>query len=201
MKYKNIFSFLTAVFFIYPGLMAQQQSKAKDYLHIPGPITFKGKSYALTWSAHPAAAYYKQEYLPVGDNADTFTTMLLAEVITGNTDIKSIVSRKLEELKGIKASNPVVNYNSFDNPVTGEYMIDFLLSANGPDGSLQVVERNVYRYKKFTDKSGNKGVLLFGVSTRSYGNDIDKFLLSLKETKQDMVNAVAKFPLPEVTVQ
>ena len=68
----------------------------------------------------------------------------------------------------MKATNPLVNYEMFQK--NGEYLLDFLLSANAADGkTVDIVERNVYRYKTFTDKSGKKGILLFAVSVRSYG--------------------------------
>ncbi|MEO6637530.1 MAG: hypothetical protein ABIN25_04595, partial [Ginsengibacter sp.] len=86
------------------------------------------------------------------------------------------------------------------NPKTGEYLIDFLLSANGADGSMNIVERNVYRYKSFTDKAGKAGVQLFGVSTRSYGADIDKFFAALKANRKDLINKVAQFKLPEIKI-
>lgn len=180
---------------------AQANKKTMDYLNIPGPIVFDGKSYNLSWSSHPAPAYYKQEYIQKGDNAERFKSMILLDVLTGDADIKNIVSKKIDELKQMKLANPMVNYESFDNPKTGEYIVDFLVSANAADGTTGIVERNVYRYKSFTDKSGKKAVLLFGISERSYGNDIDKFLVSLKSTKKNNVNAIAKYVLPAVNVE
>jgi hypothetical protein len=79
-------------------------------------------------------------------------------------------------------------------------MLDFLLSANGPDGKMNVVERNVYRYKAVADKSGKKLVLLVGVSTRSYGNDIDLFLKELKAKRNDIINALAQYKMPEIAI-
>ncbi|MFT3910621.1 MAG: hypothetical protein QM737_14440 [Ferruginibacter sp.] len=198
-KIKSLFVLVPTVIFS-TIVYAQTNKKVTDYLHIPGPVIFENKSYNLSWTSHPSAGFYKQEYIQKGENPDRFNAMILFDVTTDNTDIKAVVASKIEEIKKMKVSNPLVNYNSFDNPKTGEYMIDFLLSANGPDGKTSVVERNVYRYKSFTDKSGNKGIMLFGVSTRSYGNDIDQFLVSLKSNKKDMVNAVAKFTLPEIAV-
>ena len=90
-----------------------------------------------------------------------------------------VVATKNAELKKMKASNPVVNYETFEKD--GEVMLDFLVSENTPDGKyLSIVERNVYRYKSVVDKNGQKGVLLFGVSERAYGDDIDKFFPNLK---------------------
>ncbi|MEO8772209.1 MAG: hypothetical protein ABI402_19070 [Ferruginibacter sp.] len=202
-KKKTLIIFIITVAFvsfISTVVNAQTNNKLTDYLHVPGPVSFNSGSYNLSWSSHPSDNFYKQEYIQKGDNADKFKTMILIDVATSNISIKDIVAMKIEELKKMKLSNPMVNYETFDNPKSGEYMIDFLLSANAADGkTIDVVERNVYRYKTITDKSGKKAVVLFGVSTRSYGNDIDKFLVSLKSTKKDLVNVVAKFEMPAIS--
>ncbi|MES1181995.1 MAG: hypothetical protein ABUL44_04280, partial [Flavobacterium sp.] len=158
-------------------------------------------TYRLAWSSHPSANYYKHEYLPKGENADKFKSMILMEILTGNGEAKELAAAKAEELKKMKAANPVINYNAFNNPSTGEYMIDFLLTANNPDGSMSIVERNVYRYKNFTDKSGQRGVLLFAVSSRAYDAGIDNFFASLKKNKKDLVDKVAQFKIPTITLK
>ncbi len=74
--------FSTVLFFSTVGL-AQTAKSAKDYLHIPGPIAFENHAYNLSWSAHPAANFYKQEYIANGDQADKFKSMVLIDVVTG----------------------------------------------------------------------------------------------------------------------
>ena len=177
-----------------------QTHKPADYLSVPGPIVFDKQTFSLSWSSHPADNYYKQEYIVKGDNPDQFKTMILTDVITGESNIKNVVGDKVAELKQMKASNPVVNYEVISNPKTGEYMIDFLLSANNADGTMSVVERNVYRYKTFTDKAGHQGVQLFGVSTRSYGAGIDNFFAALKTNRKDLVNKVSVYNMPQVKI-
>ena len=51
-----------------------------------------------------------------------------------------------------------------------------------------------------TTKNGQKAVLLFGVSDRAYGNDIDNFFSNLKEHRYDLINAVGAFDIPEITI-
>src|SRR6185295_11081977 len=114
-----------------------------DYLNVPGPIAFDQKSYNLSWTSHPADNFYKQEYLTKGDNADRFISMVLLDVITGDVNIRDIVASKVAELKKLKETNPVINYETLDNPKTGQYMIDFLISENAPNGDPGIVERNV----------------------------------------------------------
>ncbi len=179
----------------------QTNNSKTDYLNVPGPIMFNKSLYNLSWTSHPSGNYYKQEYIKKGDAVDKFKSMILIDVITGNMNISDVVAGKVEELKKLKETNPVVNYESFNNPKIGEYMIDFLLSEASPDGkNLSIIEPNVYRYKTFTDKSGQKGIVLLGVSTRSYGNDIDNFLSSLKSNRSNLTNEVAKYNLPEITI-
>ena len=181
--------------------LAQTNKPAAEYLNAPGPVVFDNKPYHLSWTSHPAANFYKQEYLVKGDDANKFHTMILMDVVTGETAIKNVVATKVAELKKMKESNPVINYEVVDNPKSGEYMIDFLLTANAPDGSVSIAERNVYRYKLFTDKAGHKGVLLFGVSNRVYGPDITPFFASLKSNRKDLMTKVAQVTIPAITIR
>jgi hypothetical protein len=199
-KNKGLLVLLAGIIFS-TTICGQTNQRMTDYLHVPGPVVFDGRSFNLSWSSHPEPGFYKQEYIPKGDNAGRFNSMILIDVIESNSDIKDIVAAKISDLKKLKLSSPLVNYESFDNPQTGEYIIDFLLSANAADGSTSVVERNVYRYKTISDKTGKKAIMLFGISTRSYGDDIDVFFASLKSTKKELVNEVAKYVLPEVNVK
>ena len=194
-------SILTLFIFI-AAILSSSFSYAQnvvDKLNVPGPVVIGNKSHALNWASHPSAGFYKQEYIAAGDNADKFKSMVLLDVSLGNFILKDIVSAKIAELKKMKETNPLVNYEMFQK--NGEYLLYFLLSANTPNGkTVDIVERNIYRYKTFTDKSGKKGILLFGVSVRSYGNDIDAFLKALKTGKAALLNEVAQFNIPAVTI-
>jgi len=194
------FIFLLAVLAISASSFGQA-SKPTEYLHVPGPIAFDSKAYMLTWSSHPAASFYKQEYLVKGEDVNSFRSMILIDVMTGNASIKNAVGAKIAELKKMKESNPVVNYEVIENPKTGEYIIDFLLTANAPDGTFSIAERNVYRYKTINDKAGHNGVLLFGVSKRAYGPDINPFFASLKSNRKDLMNKVAAVVIPEISIR
>ena len=176
-----------------------QSTKPTDYLAIAGPILFENSSYNLAWASHPANNYYKQEYLANGDTIEKYKKLILVEVLTGKVMLNAIVAAKVGELKRMKATNPVVNYETLEKD--GEVMLDFLLSENTPDGKyLNVIERNVYRYKSVVDKKGQSCVILFGVSERAYGNDIDNFLSNLKDSRYDLLNAVGAFSMPAIQV-
>lgn len=180
---------------------AQNNKPATDYLKVPGPIVFDGRNFQLSWSSHPSPAYYKQEYLVKGEPAERFKTMILLEVLTGAVDLKEIVGNKVAELKKMKEMNPMINYELMDNSKLGEYMLDFLVSANAADGkTIAILERNVYRYKTFTDASGKKGVLLFAVSERSYDAATTPFLAALKGNRNKLLQLVARFTIPTVSI-
>jgi len=198
---KQRINILLITFFMSAVLQAQTNKPAIDYLSVPGPVVFQSKSYNLNWSSHPATGFYKQEYIVKGDNADKYKTMVLIDVLTGETNIKSVVNAKVEEIKKQKAVNPMVNYEVISNPKTGEYMIDFLLTANASDGSTSIVERNVYRYKAGITKTGEMVVLLFGISTRAYGANVDNFFVALKANRKDLINTVAQYSVPEISIK
>src|SRR5579871_178830 len=172
-----------ATFLVLTGLLffsfkiKNHKAEVKDYLNVPGPLTFDNTNYNLAWSSHPSENYYMQEYIPQSDSIDNFNKMILINIITSNSiKIDEVVSAKISELTKMQKANPVIQFKVYNNKKTGEHMIDFLLSENEPDGNhLKLVERNVYRYKQFVDKSGQKGILLVGTSTRSYGHDIYNF--------------------------
>lgn len=200
MKKQIIFVILSTALLLSVKVFSQTK-KAMDYLNVKGPLSFNGKMYKLDWSAHPAPDFYKQEYLPAGEVTGKFTTMLLIDVLTGNKNLHDVAAQKIAELKQLQLQNPMVNYNAFGNAATGEYMIDFLLTANDAAGNINIIERNIYRYKTFTAASGQKGVLLFGISTRAYGKEVDGFLKSLKANKSELVNKVAGFVLPVISIK
>lgn len=197
---RNIIIFITALM-VSETSFTQANKPAIDYLHVPGPIRFENKSYDLSWTAHPAANFYKQEYLVKDDDAGKFHMMILMDVVTGETAIKNVVATKVAELKKMKEGNPMINYEVVKDPESGEYMIDFLLTANAPDGSISIAERNVYRYKTFADKTGHTGVLLFGISSRVYGSEVTPFFASLKSNRKDLMDKVAQVVVPAINIR
>ncbi len=181
--------------------LSQTNKSTTEFLSVPGPIVFDSKTYVLNWSAHPNANYYKQEYLVKSDRTDKYNTMLLLDVITGKQDLKDIVGTKIAEINKMKETNPIINYEIIHNPKTDEYILDFLLTANAADGSISIIERNVYRYKSFIDTAGNKAAMLFGVSVRGYGaTAANKFLTSLKSNRKDLMNKVSQYKLPSIKI-
>ena len=199
-KIQSLFVLLTVISFS-NIVFAQKSKTASDYLNVSGPLLFQNKAFHLNWSSHPSVNFYKQEYLTKGEDANQYKMMLMIDVIAGETNLKNIVSAKVAELKQMKAGNPMVNYEIIQNPKTGEYLLDFLLTANAADGTTSIVERNVYRYQTFTDKTGKKGVLLFAASSRAYAAAVNSFFIALKTNKKVLLNEVAQFKMPEISIK
>ena len=182
-------------------IKAQTNKPATNYLNVPGPLLFQNKAFHLNWSTHPSANFYKQEYLTKGEDADKYKMMLMIDVIAGETNLKNVVSAKTAELKKMKEDNPMVNYEIIQNQKTGEYLLDFLLTANAADGTTSIAERNVYRYKTYTDKAGKNGVMLFAVSNRAYAKEVNNFFIALKANRKVLINEIAQFKMPEISIK
>jgi hypothetical protein len=175
-------------------------SKPIDYLNVPGPIEFNGKTYHLAWSSNPNKNYFKQEYIPEGQTLEKFDQMLLLELVIGDFTVQDVVSAQMQQLEKRKTTDQIVQYKALENPETGEIILDFLISS-GTGKTLDIVEWNAYRYKPYTDKSGRKGVLLFAISTRGYAGNIPAFLTSLKTTRTPQIHAIGGQPFPEVKLK
>jgi hypothetical protein len=202
MKQVRIISIINCliIFVLFTMQSFGQNNKAiKDQLSVPGPIVILKLSYSLAWTSHPSATFYKQEYICPSDNIEKYKSMCLIDVLLGDAKAADLAKAKMDELKQLKQTNPIVNFEAFQK--NGEVIIDFLISDNSADGSkVNIIERNVYRYRNFIDKNGKKGVMLFGVSERAYGNDVTSFLANLKKRKSDLTNAVAAYTIPDVTI-
>ena len=187
----------------FANLSYSQTTTPVNYLNTPANLTFNNTVFNFAWSSHPTAQYYKQEYLPKGETGNSFKNMILMEVVTSSIKVKDALDAKVAELNTMKQTNPYVNFEVFHHAATDEYVLDFLVTANSPDGKqISVAERNVYRYKKYTAANGETGVILFGVSKRSYGNEAKGFVAGLTtSTRQDLVNKVKNFVLPAIKLK
>lgn len=183
--------------FLALGLMvASAFAQATDRLGIPGPIDFEGEAYTLAWSSQPSRNYIKQEYLPAGQGAERYEQMILVETVTGGLGVADAVRAQVNMLNDRKASDPLVNMDVIQNEAAGEALLDFIVSSKDNDGQY-IVEWNAYRYARYSDASGNRGVMLFGISRRAYGNDAAKALLTqLKGLRPGRIKALTQVVLP-----
>ena len=167
-----------------------------NYLETPSVIKFDNQDYNLVWSTHPNQTYYKQEYLPKGQNLEKFKNMVTIDFLKGDLKVSDFVNQKIAELQNAKKYNPIVNYNVLEKG--DEIILDFLMTVNSKDGKkVMVAERNIYRYIKLQNEK-TKGLLLFSMSERAYDNEIETFFNSLKKDKNSLINNVANLKIPEV---
>lgn len=176
------------------GQTAMAQETVVEALGVPGPVDFLGDSYALSWTSHPTADYFKQEYLPDGQQSDSYTAMFMLDALTSQATPQGAVDGQIAGLEQRKASDPMVNYKQISNPETGEVILDFLLSDDS--GPTPILEWNAYRYTKLGD-----GIALYAISRRAYGDDVEAFIGQLSQMRQDNIGALAEFDLPPVTIE
>lgn len=178
-------------------LLPAAAEEATDLIGVPGPIVHEGTSYALAWSAKPSENYYKQEYLPAGQEPESFSQMMLVEVVAGEIAVMDAVKAQTDLLTARKGSDPVVNFDIIQNEATGEVILDFVMSAADEAGQ-GIIEWNAYRYAPLAGEGGNKGVLLFGTSRRAYGDDNAKaFLGTLGALRQSAIPALGQAEMPK----
>jgi len=175
-------------------------SPVKEYFSLPATLNYNKTSYQLSWSAHPSAVYYKQEYLPVGQTAAGFNKMLMIEAVTGQINAAEVVKAKINELEQRKQSDALANYQVIQNKATGEYLLDFIMSQS-QGSKTALVEWNAYRYLPLKDKNGKKGILLLAISRRAYGETVPAFLRQLKTERTKDIAALAAYALPSVTLK
>lgn len=173
-----------------------------NHLGISGPIVFQKNNYYLAWSAHPAATYYKHEYLTKGANPERYDCMILVEFLADEKALpKNLGSEKANSMSLRKKTDPYAHveaYQSAKKP--NEFMVDFMLSdAHGDE--VTIVEWNVYRYVKINTKNGKKGVLLVALSRRAYGKAIPAFLANLKTQRAKLVSAWSQTALPTISIK
>jgi hypothetical protein len=178
----------------------QTNKPVVNYLGIPGPIVFRKKSYQMVWSSHPDASLYKQEYLAGGDGFPNYKSMITIDFVIAATSVDDAVRAKLRELEQLKKTLDV-NYEVIGNAATGEKIIDCLLGQTAADDAKSIYEHDVYRFKAVTARSGQKGILLYALSNRAYGKDIQPFLTRLKMERKVLIADVAKASVPGITIK
>lgn len=175
-------------------VLAQSDDKT-ERLGVPGPVSFEGLDYALAWTSHPSADYFKQEYLPAGQASESYSHMFLIELVTTGVAPKDAAGAQIASLNERKASDPLVFYDAIVNAATGDVILDFIVSGTTKDGKL-IVEWNGYRYSPY--KGQKTGITLYGISRRAYGDEAKAFLTALKDWRSKTIEELAKFNAPKV---
>lgn len=175
---------------------AAHAQQPKDYFKLPS-LLLKNTEYKLSFSTHPESEYYKQEYLAAGEDPARFKTMVWIDVIRSGMTLERIVEIKTAELQKRKKTDKLCNYKILDNEETGEYLIEFLMSAKTAD-NVDIVEWNAYRYKGTIDRNGKKGIMLFAMSKRAYGKEVPAFMETLKKERGNYTAIIGDALIPKI---
>jgi len=172
-----------------------------NYMNTDTILWYGNLPYKLAWSSHPASTYYMQEYISKGETVDHYNNMLFFDFLQVDTPAAAIVDLKINELLERKKKNDMyVDYKLLKNNATGEYLLQFTIS-DGNFVKLNIVEYDVYRYMNYTDKKGHKGVLLFALSKRAYGDDITPFFPKLERDRAAILKTHAEYPIPAIEIK
>jgi hypothetical protein len=175
-------------------LIAMKLPDIHDYLSVGTQLNFNSATYDLKWSSHPSENYYKQEYLKQEEEFGSYHNMILFEAIEGTLKVKDALKTKASELEARKKWDYVANYQVYENKnKPAEGIIDFVVSD-----TMTTYEWNLYRYQM------QKGAMvLFACSYRDSlndDNDLKKFFGHIKEKREDMINKLQSFSIPEVKI-
>lgn len=179
------------------GRSAAPKPSAPDLIGVPGPLNLDGLDHTLAASAQPKPGFFRQEYLPAGQELDSYQRMVHVEVF-GGAAVADAVKVQVALLDERKKTDPVVNYDVRVKKESGEALLDFVVAGKSSSGE-DLIEWNVHRYVP-VNQAGKKGTQLYALTLRAYGKDREAFLKSLKQTRSKEVNAVAAVPVPKPTV-
>jgi hypothetical protein len=191
---------LRSLLFLLACFPYQGNAQVKDYYNIPDTLTFDSIQYKLSASYHPKEIYYKQEYIPDGESADHFNTMVTIDFLITDVPAKNLLVSKVKELIERKKNDPIVQYEMRYNKEKDDFILDFTLSKD-IESKAGLVERNVYKYMNYIDSAGHKGVLVFAISQRGYGDNIAAFFGKLKNTRTSDIKKLGQYHVPNIMVK
>jgi hypothetical protein len=174
---------------------AGQATEVVDRLGIPGPVTYDGQRYDLSWSSQLSPGHIRQEYVPAGQKPENYTSMVLIDLVTTGKDANQLVASMIALLKQRKQTDPIVNFDVFQNDKKTELMLDFVLSSR--DSNRLVVEWNAYRYVPYRDADGKTAVLMLAISERGYNDQVKDFLSGLKTRHPGKIEALGQQEIPK----
>lgn len=190
---------LTTLFVFFVSLASMAQNPI-DRLGVKENLEFNKTDYKLSWSAKPNENYLIQEYLPKGENFDSFNQMLTIHLFITDINTESAVNQKVNELIKRKNTDPICNYQVTKSPDGKEYLVDFLLGES-KDSMMTVVEFNLYRYKQIEIPKRGKALIVYAYSKRGYGNDITAFFKALDNDRISYLKEMISTNIPTVTIE
>jgi hypothetical protein len=178
-------------------ITAMPSAAQSDQLGVPGPLSFQSQDYALAWTSQPSDTYFKQEYVPDGQDVETFEDMIFVEAVVGTLAPMDAATVQIQSLEARKGSDPVVNYDVLQNEASGEVLLDFVISDL--QANPVVVEWNAYRYLPLAD---GEGVVLVGISRRGYGEEgATAFMSGLGAMRSEAISALVNLELPAIAIE
>lgn len=195
---KCIIAFLFISFLTLTSFM--KSDEVVNYYSIPKTVKFNKLNYQLSWSAHPTTSYYKQEYLPQGETGDHFNNMIMIDFIQTGASVKEAVTAQVNKILERKKTDAVCNYEVNENPDGTEFILDFLMSES-KGSEMNLLEWSAYHYKAYTDQAGHRGILLFGICHRAYGEETGAMLKGLKTYRTPNINELIGYPMPEIQIK
>ncbi|MBC5775079.1 hypothetical protein H8S95_13460 [Pontibacter sp. KCTC 32443] len=170
-----------------------------DRLSVKGPLKFNKSKFELAWTDKPNDIYYIQEYLPKGEKLENFNQMLTIHLFATDLEAEQAVAQKVKELAKRKQTDELCNYQVNESANGKEFIVDFILSEKKND-KIAIAEFNVYRYKQIEVGAGQKAILVYAYSKRSYGDAIIPFLKNLKTDRTDYLKEMIAAELPVIAI-
>jgi len=165
----------------------------------PQSILFDDTAYQLAFEGNPTPGYRQYAYLPEGEQLPYYRRMLMLEFLVNGVSVEDAVSSQVDFLEQRKQDGDLtVNYRLIQSEASGEYLLDFLSSAQ--DETVDhIVEWNAYRYAPYTDADGDDGVQIYGYSVRGYGADGGReFLLWLNAQRASLIQTLVLADVPKL---
>lgn len=170
-----------------------------DRIGVTGPLMFNQVSYNLAWSDKPRDTYYIQEYLPEGQNVNSFSQMLTIHLFDVDITIEDAVKNKINELENRIKTDATCNYEVYKSPDGKEIIIDFTLGES-KNNEMTIAEFNIYRYRNIELGNNRNGLLVYAYSERSYGEKIQEFYKSLKTERPELISMMSLSELPVISL-
>lgn len=163
----------------------------------PPSIVFSDTSYHLAWQSNPTPDYSKYEYLPQDQQLPLYHNMFMVEHLSNGMTLPQVVQSQVEFMTQRKQTDPVAQHRLISNEATGEFLLDFLLSAEDPEQGT-IIEWNAYRYIPQQGANGDHAVLLLGYSARAYGDEEGRnFLIDLQQSRGQIIQTLISSSVPQ----
>jgi hypothetical protein len=168
-----------------------------DRIGLVEPLVFNETVFNLAWTAHPDETYYAQEYLPEGENVETFDQMLAVHVFLRDIKPKEAVFEKAIQISTKLGKNSLVYFSGSADEKT--YVLDFVVEEK-KFGKRVLVEYDLYRYQEIDLGNEKTALMVIMYCKRSYGSDTKRFLKTLGDYKQGYRDEMSNMEIPVVTI-